>query len=82
MAANVGSTSSPWIAQGLKVFSEHLPFLVMGCSALLGAFAGFALEETKGKDAKDTLQESFSSDDDSVTFVNQTNQGTEILGKY
>ena len=57
MAANVGSTSSPWIAQGLKVFSEHLPFLVMGCSALLGAFSGFALEETQGKDAKDTLED-------------------------
>ena len=74
MAANVGSTASPWIAQGLKVYSEHLPFLIMGGSALFGAFAGLALEETKGKDAKDTIEESFGSDNDDdsegVTFCN------------
>ena len=74
MAANVGSTASPWIAQGLKVYSEHLPFLIMGGSALFGALAGLALEETKGKDAKDTIEESFGSDNDDdsegVTFCN------------
>ena len=75
MAANIGSTASPWIAQGLKVFSEHLPFSVMGGSALFGALAGLALEETKGRDVKDTLEESFSGNDDDdsegVTFYNQ-----------
>ena len=57
MSANVGSTAAPWIAQGLKVYSDHLPYLIMGGVALFGALAGFAFEETNGKDAKDTREQ-------------------------
>ena len=57
MSGNVGSTASPWIAQGLKVYSDPLPYLIMGGVALFGSLAGFALEETNGKDAKDTREQ-------------------------
>ena len=70
MAFNIGSVASPWIAQGLKVYSEHLSFLIMGGSALFGALAGLALEETKGKDAKDTLEEVIRNKDFVIQFKN------------
>eukprot|EP00111_Clytia_hemisphaerica_P000334 TCONS_00000879-protein len=57
MCGNVGSTASPWIAKGLKVFSDEVPFIVMGVSALVGGAVGLLLEETNGRDAKDTLNE-------------------------
>ena len=57
VASSIGSSSSPWIAKGLKVFSDNLPFYVLGSFGLLGALAGCLLEETNGKDAKDTLDE-------------------------
>ena len=73
MALNVGTTASPWIVQGLKVYSNRLPFFTMGGSALLGSFAGFVLEETNGKDAKDTRDEVYhEKDGDIVTVVKKT----------
>ena len=74
MAFNIGSVASPWIAQGLKVYSEHLSFFIMGGSALFGALAGITLEETKGKDAKDTLEEVIQGNSD---FVIQ-NKNTDL----
>lgn len=57
VASSIGSSTSPWIAKGLKVFSDNLPFYVLGSFGLLGALAGCLLEETNGKDTKDTLED-------------------------
>ena len=46
----------------------------MGGSALFGALAGITLEETKGKDAKDTLEEVIQGNSD---FVIQ-NKNTDL----
>jgi len=53
--ANVGSSSSPWIAKALNVYSVYLPFAIMGGFAIIGGFVARTLPETRGQDAQDTI---------------------------
>jgi len=54
---NLGSSSSPWIAKALKVYSVYLPFVLMGSCAIIGGLIAILLPETKGQDAQDTIEE-------------------------
>ena len=49
VAGRIGSTSAPWIAQGLKPIATWLPFVMLGAPSILGFFVGFSLRETKVK---------------------------------
>ncbi|XP_057304312.1 uncharacterized protein LOC130641507 [Hydractinia symbiolongicarpus] len=48
VTSRIGAASSPWIAKGLKVLHEAVPFAVMGTLGLLGVVFLFLLPETKG----------------------------------
>lgn len=48
VSSRIGAASSPWIARGLKVLHEAVPFAVMGTFGLLGVGFLFLLRETKG----------------------------------
>ena len=67
VSSRIGSSSSPWVANGLKVFFPWLPFLVMGITSLLGAFLGFCLPETMDT----TLKETNVDNENAITALDQ-----------
>ena len=65
----IGSISSPWIAKALRIYSEHLPFAVMGGFAIIGGLVAIPLPETRGQDTQDTMEEADSNQEDLGTAV-------------
>ena len=49
VAGRIGSTSAPWIAQGLKPIATWLPFVMLGAPSVVAFFVSFSLRETKMK---------------------------------
>ena len=54
---NIGSSSSPWIAKALKIYSVYLPFAIMGGFAIVGGLIATTLPETRSQYSQDVLKE-------------------------
>eukprot|EP00794_Sanderia_malayensis_P018702 gene18702-20590_t len=57
ITSRLGAAGAPWVAKYLKVYSEILPFTVMGGITLLSTFTLLYLPETKGVSTAETLEE-------------------------
>ena len=53
LLARVGCTTSPFIAEVLKLVYSSLPFLIMGVLSLIAGFTSFCLPDTNGDSSRE-----------------------------
>lgn len=54
--SRIGAATAPWIAQFLRIVDERLPFVLMGALTLFASLLCVRLDETKGKETAEVLQ--------------------------
>ncbi|XP_066923326.1 solute carrier family 22 member 13-like [Clytia hemisphaerica] len=54
ITSRIGAASAPWIAKGVKVIHESLPFIIMGSLGLLAGILCWFLPDTKGQEMQET----------------------------
>ena len=59
IAARIGSALAPWVAKWLLVFSEILPFALMGASSFICGVLLYFLPETAHRGTAETIEDQF-----------------------
>ena len=81
ITSRIGAASAPWIAKGVKVVHETLPFIIMGSLGILAGILCWFLPDTKGQEIQET-EDDFANNDSEIAKVGKSQfEMKEVNGK-